>query len=437
MEDIKIQSKEIMSSKEIVARARKFYKENFKKLWPLYILGGLGGVSFGGGSGNPENGEPSPYLNFLSVIPWWVWILIGILLISISIFLFISRIALLKSISDTNKDKFISVKDSYKKALSIFWSFIFLTIIISLSVLGAMILLIIPGIILSGYLVFSTYELIDKQKKGFSALLGSWALISGHWWTLLLRSIIIGLRVFVRIALYSLIVSIPALLLIVLGAFFNTEALLIIGIVLGVLGFICLVMFYGFPLIMIAMFEFYYSFCEVKELNGKTDEVLEKMRKSKLKVSMIIGIVAVPLIIFAILTAVILVNMNQDMSKAKNNTLNNSISTTTVAGETKKNTIISIVKEMKQGATFPYKIDEVTTLTDVTAESNSIRYHYVVSGDMSNVTNDVIKKSIVLNACGDKDAKNMLEQNINIEYSYTVKETQQTFFVTLSKIDCL
>ena len=88
---IEAQPKSFMSSKEIVKSARKFYKENFKKLWPLYILGGLGGMSFshGSSSSNSANSTPSPYLNIFSSIPWWVWVLVGILIIVIYIFLFI------------------------------------------------------------------------------------------------------------------------------------------------------------------------------------------------------------------------------------------------------------------------------------------------------------------------------------------------------------
>ncbi len=168
MEDVA--AKSFLSSKEIVANARKFYKENFKKLWPLYILGGLGGLlssGGGGGGGHSSSSESSPNILAHVNIPAWVWILAGILLIVIAIFLFISKISLLKGISDTHKGEFVGVKDSYKKGLATFWSFILVGIIVGWSTLGATALLIIPGIILSVYLSFTIYELIDKQKKGF------------------------------------------------------------------------------------------------------------------------------------------------------------------------------------------------------------------------------------------------------------------------------
>ena len=318
MEDTNIQTKKsFLSSKEIVKLARKFYKENFKKLWPLYILGGLGGMSFSysssnGGSTNNTTTAVLPNLN----IPVWVWLLIGILLTVIFIFLFISKISLLKGISDTHKGQFVSIKDSYKKGVAIFWSFILIGIMTSLSCLGALALLIIPGIILSGYLFFSIYELIDKQKKGFQALLGSWALVRGYWWELVGKTIMIGLRILLIGLLYSLAILIPVLILVVPGMVFHIMALLIIGTIIGAIAFMFLIFAFLVPLGMIATFELYYNFCDVKGLEV-ADETLDKKRKSKLIISMIIGVIAGILIILVVLAMIVLVNVNKYMEKEK------------------------------------------------------------------------------------------------------------------------
>ena len=71
---------------------------------------------------------------------------------------------------------------------------------------------------------------------------------------------------------------------------------------------------------MIAMFELYYSFCDTRETNKVVvvDEALDKKRKRKLIISMIIGIVASVLIILAVLAAIVLVSVNQYVEKAKN-----------------------------------------------------------------------------------------------------------------------
>ena len=310
MEDTNIQAKKsFLSSKEIVRSARKFYKENFKKLWLLYILGGLGGIgsSFGSSNSSSSHNTDSNSLTGFNM-PSWGWTLIaiaGVLLVLLAIFLFISKIALLKGISDTHKGQFVGVRDSYKKTFAIFWSFVLIAIMISWSVLGASFLLIIPGIILSVYLSFAIYELIDKQKKGFQALLGSWSLVKGHWWTLIGKNIMIGLRIFVRGLLYSLAILILVLLLIVPGMVFNIPVLLIAGISLGILAFLCVSIGFLTPLLMIAMFELYYSFCDVKG-SEVADEVLDKKRKRKLVFCMWL---APALLVISLIIATILISL--------------------------------------------------------------------------------------------------------------------------------
>jgi hypothetical protein len=305
MEDTNIQPKKtLLSSKEIVARARKFYKENFKKLWPLYILGGLGsGISFNSrssGDKNTKNIIPQHYLNVISSIPLWVWVLVGILVVVIAIFLFISKISLLKSISDTRKNKFVGVRDSYNKGLSIFWSFVLITFMVALSCLGAFVLLIIPGIILSVYLIFSLYELVDKQKTGFQALLGSWSLISGYWWLAVGKAIMIGLRITLIGLLYFLATLVLFLIFFVPGMIFHIPSLMIASALWFVFLFIIA---FGFlvPLSIIAMFEMYYSFCDIRESNNVADEALDEKRMLKLKTLIIIGVIVPLFIILTIL----------------------------------------------------------------------------------------------------------------------------------------
>ncbi|MCX6721634.1 MAG: glycerophosphoryl diester phosphodiesterase membrane domain-containing protein, partial [Candidatus Staskawiczbacteria bacterium] len=360
MENTNIHPKNLMSSKEIMKLARKFYKENFKKLWPLYILGGLGGMGFSykSSSGNSTY-NPLPNFN----IPLQVWILIGVIFIAIYIFLFISKIALLKSISDTSKEQFVGVKDSYKKGFAIFWSFILITIMISLSVLGAFALLIIPGIILSVYLSFGTYELIDKQKKGFQALLGSWSLVRGRWWTFFGKTIMIGLRIFLTGLIYFTAISILALILIVPGIGSHVPALLIIGISLGVLAYLYLFFVFLIPLTIIAMFELYYNFCDVKESDKVADEALDKKRKRKLIISMVIGVVASIFIILAIL--VMFYSAKQPGG------------TTNYSDESISSFINREVDRAKNNISLPRKNSETTTLTDITAEPNAVRFHMV------------------------------------------------------------
>lgn len=110
--------------------------------------------------------------------------------------------------------------------------------------------------------------------------------------------------------------------------------------------------------------------------------------------------------------------------------INNSSSTTEL--------IVETVKEVKAGMTLPNQIDEATTLVDITAEPTAIRYHYILSGiDSSKLTNDYLKNYLILSICKNNDTKNLLNQGVDMEYSYIDKDTQQTFFTSLTKEDCL
>jgi len=439
--NIKSQKKALMSSKEVVARARKFYKENFKKLWPLYLLGGLGSVSF---SVSSDNSMFSPYLDFLKSIPLWAWIIFGIVSILISIFLFISKISLLKSISDTNKDKFVSIKDSYKKGMSIFWTFISISIVAGIACTGALMLFIVPGIILAGYLSVSTYELVDKQKKGFSALLGSWALVSGYWWDLFIRSAMIGLRIIFISLLYSIAILIPFLLLFIPGMVLGIKFLMISGIVLACVAGLGLFGIFSIPLFTIATFELYYNLCEIQEAKGVVNEELNRKRKSKLWISVILGIIAWVLIMVMIYALVIYYKDNAKYIPGNPSASSTSEVTSGVKeyannaiNEKKLSVITALVEEIKAGITFPYKVDELTTMTSITAQPNAIRYSYDVAGDTSNLTDEAIKKLLISDVCSNKNIKAVLDSNINFEYSYLAEETQKTFFITISKADCL
>lgn len=100
--------------------------------------------------------------------------------------------------------------------------------------------------------------------------------------------------------------------------------------------------------------------------------------------------------------------------------------------------IAEIVKEIKAEMSLPNQIDEATLLTDITAEPNAIRYHYILSDiDTSQLSNSYLKSFLGSSICENTDTKNLLNYGINMEYSYTVKGSAQKYFVSFTKNDCL
>jgi hypothetical protein len=86
--------------------------------------------------------------------------------------------------------------------------------------------------------------------------------------------------------------------------------------------------------------------------------------------------------------------------------------------------------------TIPDQVDEVTRIIDITAEPSAIRYHYTLSGvDTSQLSNVQLKSHLQTNICQNPDTKTLLNEDINMEYSYLV-DTGEKYFVQFTKSDC-
>jgi len=107
--------------------------------------------------------------------------------------------------------------------------------------------------------------------------------------------------------------------------------------------------------------------------------------------------------------------------------------------KTNEELIQQTVKDFKEEVELPSQIDELTILTDITAQENAIRYQYSVSSeiDTSVLSNDVIKGSLVENICKNDYVVDFLKKGIDLEYSYKVENSEQTYFVTFKYADCL
>jgi hypothetical protein len=104
----------------------------------------------------------------------------------------------------------------------------------------------------------------------------------------------------------------------------------------------------------------------------------------------------------------------------------------------KEETVKQIVESAKSQTTFPVELDTVTTLTDIIAEPSAIRYQYVLHDiHTSNFSNEGFRKLIMPELCKSESFKNILNEGIDIQYSYAVKDSLQTYFTSFSQNDCL
>ena len=101
-----------------------------------------------------------------------------------------------------------------------------------------------------------------------------------------------------------------------------------------------------------------------------------------------------------------------------------------LSGPSKQMLIEKGVEEALDTFDPPRQIDEVTVLTDVTAEQDAIHYHYtLVDVDPSVVTQEVLEGST-------KETRQVLDQDVTMKYTYTVESTGDVYAMEFTKSDC-
>lgn len=104
---------------------------------------------------------------------------------------------------------------------------------------------------------------------------------------------------------------------------------------------------------------------------------------------------------------------------------------------TNEDIVNAIIQSSKSDNTLPHKVDDRSTLTDITPEHNAVRYHYTLSNiESMQVDNEILKEGLVTLVCNTDFAHSLFGRNISLEYSYIVENSSDTFFVTLSQGDC-
>jgi hypothetical protein len=108
-----------------------------------------------------------------------------------------------------------------------------------------------------------------------------------------------------------------------------------------------------------------------------------------------------------------------------------------LSGPSKQMLIEKGVEEALDTFDPPRQIDEVTVLTDVTAEQDAIHYHYtLVDVDPSAVTQEVLEGVVLPGLCSTKETRQVLDQDIAMKYTYTVESTGDVYAMEFTKSDC-
>lgn len=94
----------------------------------------------------------------------------------------------------------------WKKGISLILPFLWIIILSFLVLTGSFNLLIVPGLIISIYLILTPYTLVFEGQKGLNSLLRSFQLIRGNWWGVLWRILCLTLCLILCLIFLTLLI---------------------------------------------------------------------------------------------------------------------------------------------------------------------------------------------------------------------------------------
>lgn len=123
-------------------------------------------------------------------------LMFSIVYVASAVFQIASQSALFYSIKGAQEN--ISIVESYRRAFSTFFSYLWVLILVGFIIVGGFLLFIIPGIIFMTTFGFAAVILINENETGMNALLKSREYVRGMWW-----------KIFRKLFSAGIIISLP------------------------------------------------------------------------------------------------------------------------------------------------------------------------------------------------------------------------------------
>lgn len=180
---------------ELVSRAFKFYRSNFKQFIWMLLVGFLATLPF----------YLFVFLMGLNGVRGAGDIIFGLLAFAAVIFMIYYTVRSQIGLYFILKDPKISFKENFKNTRTHFWKFFGLSLLVGVLVLLWSLLLIIPGIIFGVFYGFAIYILVFENIGGMAAIKKSQQLVTGYWWPVFGRTLFLVLGAL----LVSFVLSIP------------------------------------------------------------------------------------------------------------------------------------------------------------------------------------------------------------------------------------
>ncbi|MBT1545606.1 hypothetical protein [Curtobacterium aurantiacum] len=96
------------------------------------------------------------------------------------------------------------------------------------------------------------------------------------------------------------------------------------------------------------------------------------------------------------------------------------------------------VEQIREQSNLPKQVDSVTTWTAIEAEGSAIHYDYTVSTDVdpASITETVIRDAVGPNLCSNSETKKLLDEDVDMRYTYAFEGSSKTVDTTFTKADC-
>ncbi|WIB77630.1 hypothetical protein DEJ28_00620 [Curtobacterium sp. MCPF17_002] len=109
-----------------------------------------------------------------------------------------------------------------------------------------------------------------------------------------------------------------------------------------------------------------------------------------------------------------------------------------VFGGSTEDKVSKAVEQIREQSDLPKQVDSVTTWTGIEAEGSAIHYDYTVSDsvDPASITTAAVRDAVGPTLCSTKSTKDLLDDDVDMRYTYAFDGSSKTLDVTFTKADC-
>lgn len=193
----------MISVGELFSQTWVIYKNKFWKLMALSFLPILGIIPavviaiVWGVMGSAFNASNSA-IGLINVVMGLLGIVTFVAIIVIS---YIAQIGVMVYIKDDSA--LVSIKEIWKKAKPYAWPYFVLSLLTGILLILWGLLLIIPAIIMGVYYSFVAWVFLNEDLKNMKAIRRSKELVSGYWWPVFWRTLLLCVIMWIIIGLFS------------------------------------------------------------------------------------------------------------------------------------------------------------------------------------------------------------------------------------------